>query len=121
MELIDGSAKILAQAFFRAREFAQPDDIGMVRGDTPKTMLVGPQRIRSHVGIAAVVLRSGHRMSIPKPIQLMGLIEKTANPPSKKASTTGPRGTSIAIAILAGWPFARLLRLRKNSVMAWPV
>src|SRR6516164_5251982 len=43
----------------------------MIRRDPPKAMLVGSQRIRGHIGIAAVVLRSGRRVPIPETIQLL--------------------------------------------------
>lgn len=73
MELVDSSAKILAQALCRAREFAQTDPIRMIRRDPPKAMLVGSQRIRRPIGIAAIVFRSGGRVPIPETIQRLGM------------------------------------------------
>src|SRR5262249_53638347 len=73
IELVDGSAKILAQALFTARDFAQTENVGMIRRDPPEAMLVSAERIRRHVSIAAVVLRSGRRIPVPETIQLLGI------------------------------------------------
>ena len=70
MELVNDAAKVTAQDILGARKFPNSKDGRMIGSHTPETVLVGAQRIGSHVGVAAVIFSAGHGVAIAKTIEL---------------------------------------------------
>src|SRR5215475_11449842 len=113
-------AQIRPDAILGAREFADSHDDRLIGGDAAEAVLIRPQRIGQHKGIAAVVLRTSHRVPIAKAIELFGIDAEQSPPMFQESLDHGAAGNSIATAIRSTWPATNSSIHAMKSRMACP-
>jgi hypothetical protein len=75
---------LLAQILGHARPLAQLDHRGIIDGHEAEGASIGAQAVGQHKRVAAVVLGSGHREPITKPVELLGVDREHREPALKQ-------------------------------------
>jgi hypothetical protein len=72
-QLVRRTPELGEQRFFRPAEFAYHQEVRRLYMDLAKAGPVCPSGIRSHKGIASVILGASHCVAVAKPVELLGV------------------------------------------------
>lgn len=80
---------IFDELLARTKQFPQSDDFRRREAEWLETVAVGSERIGQNEGISAVVLGAGGGMSVPEPIDLLGIDGKNGDTALEKGLDHG--------------------------------